>query len=251
MSLPHAALLLFTLEARAGELPFVGERLYWEVSYAGISAGTAWAEAREGEGSVVFEAGCRNASWYEPIYVVNDLVRSTWLPGAGSVRYQTWFREGRFHQDQDMRLHADGIDVWRKQLRDGSWQESTRRYPAAPGAEDPVSALYALRRAEGEGPWTLTVWNGKKALTVVARAGPEEALETALGVLPARRITLSVPHQGEVEQKGDFVLWLGTDPARLPLRAELHANVGTFRAELKGWRDEEGSVWGAPETGDP
>lgn len=246
-SLPSGA-----AEAPAGEVAsFVGERLRWEVRYAGIAVGAAWAEARPEGGAVILEAGARNAAWYESIYVVDDLVRSTWRPGEGSLRYQTWFREGSFHQDQDMRLEARGIEVWRRQLRDGAWQESTDRYAAAPGAEDPMSALYALRLAEGEGPWRYVVWNGKKALTVVATAGPEETMETALGELRARRVSLGVPHDGEVKQKGAFVVWLSADARRLPVRAELDANVGAFRADLIGVRSPDGSVWGAPETEQP
>lgn len=228
----HPLALLLLAPALAAELPFAGERLVWEVSYAGVAAGTAWAEARAEEGALLIDAGCRNAAWYEAIYVVDDAVRSTWVPERGSSRYETRFREGRFHQDQDMRLGPEGVEVWRRQLRDGAWEERTTRHAAAPGAEDPVSAMYALRLAEGDGPWDLRVWSGKKLLHVTAVAGPAETVETPLGAFVARRVSLSVPHEGEVQQKGSFAVWLTEDPRRLPVRAELEATVGTFRADL-------------------
>lgn len=246
-----AALLRSALAASPEAPPFAGELLRWEVRYTGLSVGTAWAEAKAEGQELVIEAGARNASWYEPIYVVNDLVRSTWSPGAGSRRYQTWFREGRFHQDQDMKLGPDAVEVWRRQLRDGAWSESTTRYDPAPLAEDPISAMYALRREEGDGPWTYVVWNGKKALSVVATAGPEETLETALGALQVRRVSLAVPHEGQVSQKGSFVVWLSADERRLPVRAVLDANVGSFRAELIEYRSPGGSAGAAPEAGEP
>jgi len=229
-------LVLLARDASAGGLPFVGERLEWELRYAGVSAGSAWAEARSVEQGLQFEAGCQSASWYDAIYTVSDWVRSTWTPGRGSSRYETRFREGSFHQDQDMHLRADGVEVWRNLERDGVWRESTSRYPAALNAEDPVSALYVLRTLDGEGPWVFTVWNGKKALHVTVAPGPETTLSTAFGSLPARPVSLNVPHEGQVEQKGTFTVWLGEDPAHLPLRAELKANVGTFRADLVRYR---------------
>lgn len=243
--------LLLIGSADAGELPFVGERLEWEVRYAGLSAGSAWAEARAVDGHVQLEAGCRNASWYDAIYTVNDWVRSTWSPGHGSRRYETRFREGSFHQDQDMHLRADGVEVWRNQERDGAWRESTSHYAAVPDAEDPVSALYVLRTLEGDGPWEFTVWNGKKALHVTVAPGQETTLETAFGPLPARPVSLNVPHEGQVEQKGTFTVWLGDDPRHLPLRAELKANVGSFRADLVGYRPAAGSPTNAANRGAP
>lgn len=248
------ALALALRGARAADTvtsAFAGERLRWELRYGGLAVGSAWAEARADKGNLVVEAGARNAAWYESIYVVNDLVRSTRAPGAGSLRYQTWFREGRFHQDQDMWLRPDGVEVWRRQLRDGAWSESTTRYDPAPLAEDPISAMYALRAAEGDGPWTWVVWNGKKALSVVATAGPEETLETALGELRVRRVSLGVPHEGQVSQRGSFVVWLSTDARRLPVRAILEANVGAFRADLIEYRSPGGHAGAAPEAGEP
>ena len=240
MGLP--LLLLLGALAGAAEPSFAGERLEWAMRYAGLSAGSAWAEAHAVGEQLLLEAGCQNASWYDAIYQVHDWVRSTWTPGRGSSRYETRFREGSFHQDQDMHLYPDRVEVWRDQERDGVWRESTTRYPAAPSAEDPVSAMYALRSLDGDGPWTLAVWNGKRALRVTVAPGPQTTLETAFGPLPARAISLDVPHEGEVEQKGTFTVWLGLDPSRLPLRAELRANVGTFRADLVRWRPSSGSA---------
>lgn len=235
--------------ASAAEAPlrFPGERLHWEVSFAGVAAGTAWSAARAEGDLVVFEGGCRNADWYAPFYTIDDSVKSTWRPGGGSVRYQTRFREGRFSQDQDMRLLPDGVEVWRRQWIDEAWKEWTDRYGPSPGAEDPVSALYALRLLDGEGPWEYPVWSGRKTFSLQVSAGEPITLDTVLGEVAARPYSLVAPHKGEVQQRGGFVVYLTEDARRVPVRAELKANVGTFQADLIGYLAPDGRAWGALE----
>lgn len=224
--------------------PFDGETLRWEVRYAGVVAGHAGASARAEGDRLIFEGWAKNADWYAAIYTIDDLVRSTWLPGQGSERYQTWFREGGFHQDQDMRLSPQCVEVWRRQLRDGAWHEWSNRYAASPGAEDPVSALYVLRGLDGAGPWTTPVFTGKRTSPVVIRREGISTVDTVAGPMPADVFELTAPHQGEVEQRGRFLVYLSQDARRLPLRATLATNIGTIRADLVAWTDGAGATWG-------
>ena len=175
-------LLLLAAAALAGP-PLPGERLRWQVRYAGVAAGEAWAEARADPLGMVVEAGCKNAPWYASIYTMSDLVWSTFSPGQGSLRYQTRFREGGFHQDQDMRLYPDRVEVWRSQRIDGAWKEWTDTYAASPGAEDPISAMYALRDLPGEGPWTASVWTGKKTISLSILPRGRTVLDTVFGAV--------------------------------------------------------------------
>lgn len=243
--------LLLLLGTALAASPFDGERLRWQVRYGGVAAGEAWAQASADPLGVKVEAGCQNAPWYAPIYTLDDRVWSTWTPGRGSLRYQTRFREGGFHQDQDMRLYPDHVEVWRHQRIDGAWKEWTDTYPPSPEAHDPVSALYALRQLEGEGPWSWPVWTGKKTiqLQVLARGGAH--IDTIFGSIDVDIFALVAPHKGEVEQRGGFTVYLSRDARRVPVRAELKTNVGGFRADLIGYRAPGGASWGAPEAADP
>lgn len=241
-------LLLLLVAAALAAPPLAGERLRWQVRYAGVAAGEAWAEARADPLGLVVKAGAQNAPWYAPIYTMQDLVWSTFAPGRGSLRYQTRFREGGFHQDQDMRLYPDRVEVWRNQRIDGAWKAWTDTYPPCPGAEDPVSAMYALRQLEGEGPWSAVVWTGKKAITLNIVPMGATALETVFGVVEVRKLMLIAPHKGQVEQRGGFVVYLTGDERHVPVRAELKSNVGVFRADLIGYRAPDGTSWGAPEA---
>jgi hypothetical protein len=223
---------LLTALARAGD--FSGERMRWDISYAGMVAGEAWADAKvSSSGALVLTGGAKNAEWYEPFYTIDDWVRSTWVPGAGSVRYETRFREGGFHQDQDMHLGRDGIEVWRKQRKADGWKESTSHYPASPAAEDPVSAMYALRELEGDGPWTFPVFSGKKTWPLTVTPVEKTTSDTIFGKdTPVVVVELQTLHEGDLEQKGRFFVTLTDEPRRVPVKVLIRTNFGPIKAEL-------------------
>lgn len=226
----------------AAEAP-VGEALRFEIRYAGVVGGTAWlrSSALDDE-RVRIEAGAQNAPWYAALYTLDDLVVSTWRRGAGSQRYETRFREGRFHQDQDMRLDGDPFTVWRNSEGDEGWAESTSSYAAHPGAQDPLSAIYALRDHLEEGPFELPVFSGKKTWPLrVEPTGTEVLKDTPLGTVTARVLELKTRHEGDWEQRGRFVLYVTDDPRRIPLRAVIRTNVGPVRADLIAYQAPDGT----------
>lgn len=214
---------------------FVGEKMSWDVRYAGMVAGHANAEAKPAEeGLVDLEGRLRNADWYERLYSVNDWVQSTWDPSASrSVRYQTHFREGRFHQNQDMKLHPEGFSVWRRQKIDGEWKTSTTVYDGAPKVDDPVSAIYAMRRLEGDGPWTYPVFSGKKTWPLTVEVVDKETVDTFFGEdTPVVVYELKTLHEGDLEQKGRFFVYLTDDERRIPVKLLVKTNFGPIRADL-------------------
>ncbi|MEL6343515.1 MAG: DUF3108 domain-containing protein [Myxococcota bacterium] len=219
--------------ALAGELD--GERLTWSLSFAGITAGEAWATVKPGPTSdqQIIEAGARNADWYGAIYSIDDFIRSTGSLTSGSVRYETRFREGGFQQDQDMTLSPEGITVWRNQKFKEGWREWTKTYPAAPGAADPLSALYMLRRLEGEGPWVLPVFSGEETWPLeVELLGREVWSKGVMGPVTVRVLSLRTLHEGDWEQRGKFLVYVTEDAHRVPARVVIKLNVGAIRAEL-------------------
>jgi len=214
--------------------PRVGETMRWEIRYMGIMGGWAWSETRSAaDGTVQIECGARSAAWYDAIYSIDDKMISTWEPGLGSVRYQTWFREGRFHQDQDMQLVGDDFTVWRNQERKGEWKETTDAYPGGQRVDDPISAVYSLRGVEGEGPWSWPIFSGKKTWDLqVVPIGRERMKETLLGDVDVVIWDIQTAHEGEVEQRGSLLLYLTDDAQRVPVRMVLRTNLGPVRADL-------------------
>ena len=223
--------------------PYVGERMRWEIRYLGVMGGwaEAWAEAGD-DGQVEFHATVDNASWYERLYTIHDVVQSTWVPGSGSRRYQTVFREGGFHQDQDMKLDPEGFSVWRHQRFDGVWREWTRSYPAHPNAEDPVSAIQVLRLLPGgTGPWRYPVFTGEETWTLVVSEGRPRTLSSeVLGEIAVRRLDLKTFHRGMLEQRGRFTIFVSDDDRRIPVLLLVGTNFGTIRADLVDYQPPAG-----------
>lgn len=223
-----------------------GERITWSIRYGGVAAGTAWAEAKlEPDGAVVIEGGAKNAPWYGKLYSIDDFVRSTARPEGGSTRYETRFREGGFHQDQDMRLEPGGFEVWRKQRFGEEWREWTKSYDAHPGAEDPISAVTRIRLLHDEAlaptplgsGWTFPVFSGEKTWPLIVTVVDREPLETeVLGTVQTRVVELRTEHKGMLEQRGRFWIWLTDDARRIPVRMVVKTNFGAVRADLVAYR---------------
>jgi len=225
---------------------FDGERITWQVRYAGLNAGTAWAEASESaDGRLVIEGGARNAPWYGKLFSIDDFVRSTSRQGDGSLRYETRFREGGFHQDQDMQRTDAGFVVQRGQRIDDEWRQWERSYDSTPGCEDPISAVHRLRTLadaelqpldEGRG-WSFPVFSGDRTWPLIVTWTDTETVDAGpLGAVQARVLDLHTGHRGMLEQRGRFRVWLTDDDARVPVKLVVKSNFGAIRALLADYR---------------
>lgn len=220
------ASLLLAGAAHAAPLE-AGERLEWSVQWLGIEAGRAWATLREDGGAWVVEAGCRSAGWLAGLYPIEDALVSEWT-AAGSRRYVTRFREGGFQQDQEMRLGADAFVVARRQLLDGTWRAWEDRYDAVPGAQDPVSAFYAVRvvaPAVGEGV-DFPLWTGRRAVTTRIRTAGREDRD---GV-PVLRVEVATASGTDV--RGRMTVYLTDDADRVPVAAVVQTRAGAVDVGL-------------------
>jgi hypothetical protein len=243
-ALAYLALTALGLPALAegNPLPFSpGERLTWDVHYGGVTAGTAWSEVRPAAGMLMtFSAGCRSAAWYEPIYAIDDEIESLWdSVHSGSSRYRTRFREGRFHQDQLMDIGTEGIRVWRNQEHKGTWEESVESYPAMPGpVEDPQTAFYRIRTLplKSGTTWRFPVFSGKHTWSLDVSVSEGECMRSTLGPIPVLPVHIRTRHEGDLEQKGDILVYFSDDDRRIPLKLVIHTNVGAIRAELASYR---------------
>ncbi|MBM4365139.1 MAG: DUF3108 domain-containing protein [Deltaproteobacteria bacterium] len=200
-----------------------GERLHYEASWMGIPAGVATAETQRDGQAWVVRVASRSADWLAGLYPVDDRLTSVWAPGTGSQRYETVFREGRFQQDQVMVFDVTAITVSRHQLFDEGWRRWEDRYAAAPGVEDPVSALWRIREA---GAGRFDVFSGKRVVPVdVQRAGTE-----TVDGQSTERFDVRTVHDGDLKDR--MSLWVTTGEARVPLRAVVATRAGPVTVTL-------------------
>jgi hypothetical protein len=218
----------------------VGETMDWSVQYMGMSVGSARVEVHAGEGGQwVIKGHSWSAPWYSRIYNVDDHTASYYSPGQGSTRYVTVFREGRFQQDQDMRIAPEGITVSRRQNFDEGWRDWEDSYEG-PGrmVEDPVTAFYHLRRlALVDGTVEeIPLFSGKRVTAVQVHVEGRERVESAVGSVDTVRVRISSKRDDELKGKGRIWVWLTDDEERLPVQVIWKSGaIGTVRAELTGW----------------
>ena len=228
---------LFICAAAAGG---PGERLTYSVQYLGMQVGGMTAEIEPGPGGTwEIHGRAMSASWYDRIYSVNDHIISWWTPGVGSSRYVTYFREGRFQQDQDMRLSAGGFAVDRRQLRDEGWEEWSNTYKGVGyEVEDPVSAFYRLRALPLEFGVTydLPVFTGRLVTHILAEVEARERVDSNFGERDVIRVRLYSKRKKDLKGKGRIWLWLTDDEDRVPLQVLWKSSsIGSVKATLKGW----------------
>lgn len=222
-------LLLLFVAALASAAPLThGERLEFAARWMGLEAGSATSTLRKEGERWVIEARARSAKWVEPMYPIDDWLRSEGVPGQGVRRYLTRFREGRFQQDQDMRFGPLEILVHRDQWFKDGWRSWQRHYPYVPGTEDPLSAIYRLR-VEAPAPGATTsfpVFNGRRTLTVrvTAELGP-----TTDGK-PTRKLQVTTPRSGDFQ--GRLTLLLSEDEDRVPMQTIISTRAGAVHVNL-------------------
>lgn len=200
-------------------VPVEGERLEYVASWRGIEAGYAVAETRAAGENWSTTVSCRSADWLAILYPVNDVVTSTWELGAGSLGYVTRYREGRFQQDQVLRFGKGRVDVERRQLVKGTWESSTATITAPTGANDPLSAVLALR-AGGPGDREFAVVSGRRSVPVYVTDAGIESLDGQ----KARRFELRTRDEGVLRDR--ITAWISEDASRVPLRAVVQTRAG-------------------------
>lgn len=209
-------LLGLVAAARAAEV----ETLRYSVRWLGIEAGVAEVRAEVEDGVRTVTVTSRSAPWLAAMYPVDDRIVSESRVTGGAVRYRTWFREGTFQQDQDMRFGGGGVTIHRHQLHDGAWADTDAASSVPPAAEDPVSAFFHIRGLHLQPgiEQVVPVYNGRRTVDVRARCADDDGL---------RRVALSSAREGDF--RGAIDLFLDGDD--VPVRASVQTRAGTVWLE--------------------
>lgn len=215
------------LAAVAFSAPIAGERLSFEASWLGISAGVAEATVERTPEGWTATLKTRSADWLSGIYPVDDRVSGTWST-AGSLRYDTRYREGKFQLDQLMTFATESILVANRKLIDGEWKSWSDQYPAVAGLYDPLAAVYQLRESWG-GSVQIDAFSGRKPVPVIATSFGGDSVKNVLD-LPTEKVVIAVRYDNEVKQW--MTVWFATDPSRVPVRAVVDTRGGPVTVEL-------------------
>ena len=219
----------------APALPFAhGEKLLYEVSLLGLTAGEAELRAEQsGDGEWRLHASGRTTGATDSLFGLRQSASCT--VQASDLQPQLCLFTSRQRSNMrrtEVRYDTKSGDVVERRLEEGKRTEKKRHFEG--GVQDALSGLYLLRRdlpAQGETMSFQSMRKGK-AITVEAKAVGEETITTDAGTFRTRVVDLRIVSKVDKDTAQSARVWFSEDPRRLPVKLSLAAPVGSLVAEL-------------------
>jgi len=232
-------LLFFALPSGAAGFT-VPEKLVYNVTWAGIKAGTASLEITNRVDSMKIISTARSVDWMSVFYTVDDKVEATMTkpePPAFlgmPLNYRIKIREGRHRRDKEVSFdHLRHKAVYRDYLG-----KEKKEIDIRGKILDPLSSFYYMRRATSEvgKPFFVDVFDNKKIWNVEVQVLRRERIKTDLGDFNTIVIKPLVKSEGLFTRRGDIYIWLTDDTKRIPVKMQTKVRIGHVTATLAGGR---------------
>jgi hypothetical protein len=212
-----------------------GEKLIFEITWMGISAGTASLEIRDKikmNGREVYHIAstARSNNIVSLIYPVDDLIETfvdtEWIyPYRMSINK----KEGRRKKDKQIVFDQSGHTA--REINGG--REIISEVP--PDVQDPLSCLYFFRTFKdlGDGKiHTIDVYDSKKNWRMEVKVLGREQVTTPAGTFKAIKVKPEIYYEGLFQNKGDVYVWLTDDERRMPVLVKSSIKIGSVKAAL-------------------
>lgn len=216
------------------DVPWIGERLVFEISWFKMKGGTAVLEVSEGvevNGRKVHQisAVTNSNSFVDKFHKVRDRVDSfVYADNLASCRFKVHQEEGRYRQDKEISFdYTKGTATY-------TVGEKTSYYPIPFFVQDALSALYYLRTREliiGK-PFIIDVFEDKKLWQLEVQVLGRERISTPAGEFDTVLIKPLLKFEGIFQRKGDLYVWLTDDNRKMPVRMKSKIKIGSVYAEL-------------------
>jgi hypothetical protein len=232
---------ILTVVTTAAAFP-IPERLEFDVSYAGISAGRVVQEVTETGGEVHIVSTARSAAWLRFFFPVEDRIESILVPGPsprsiGVPRlYRERIREGWTRFQKDAVFDQRKMEVFTKDFLNNT--ESTQKITGQ--TYDTLSSFYFFRSIPMQvgKSYFIEVFDCKKLWSTEVQVLRHEEIETPLGKFKTVLIKPVMKYNGIFARTGDIFIWLTDDERRIPVQMKSTVRVGNITATLVG-----GSYW--------
>ena len=214
---------------------FFGERLVYDISWAGLRVGEAVLQSESGErfnGRDVFHlvSTARSNKFLSYFYPVNDRVESI-IDAKGLYSYKitldqkhgVWQRNRVVQFDQD-----EHTAEWLAKGR-------TSKFNIPPQVQDSLSSLYYFRTIPNLVTGTsvfIDVHESKKNWKLEVQILGREMISTAIGTVPTIKVKAIVLYEGLLMNKGDLYVWLTDDVRRIPVLMNGKVSIGSVTATL-------------------
>ncbi len=225
--------------AAAFQLP---ERLEFELSYTGITAGHAVQEIKQNGTDIHIVSTARSADWLQFFFPVEDriesfLISSTLPHNIGSPRlYQERKHEGRTITNREARFDLQKLEVTTIDHRnkEEKTQAITKR------TYDTLSSFIYFRTIPLQvgTSYFIDIYDCNRLWNTEVKVLRREQINTPMGRFNTIVIHPLLKSEGIFARTGDMFIWLTDDDRRIPVQMKSKVTVGSITATLTG-----GSYW--------
>lgn len=229
----------------AGQVAFafpIPERLEYEISYSGITAGRAVQEVTKVGDEIHIVSTAKSADWLKLFFPVDDRIESILVKGAppfsiGVPRlYRERIHEGWTRFEKDAVFDCDLLEVNTKDYlkKSDSTHKITRR------TYDSLSSFFYFRTVAlqvGTSSF-IDIYDCKRLWSTEVQVLRREQIKTQLGTFNTLVIKPLMKSEGIFARTGDMFIWLTDDDRRLPVQMKSKVKIGSITVTLVG-----GSYW--------
>jgi hypothetical protein len=212
-----------------------GERLIYDISWAGLTVGRGVLQSEAGEplnGRDVIRVSSttRSNKLLSYIFPVKDRIESI-MDADGLYPYKITVdqKHGRRQRHKEIQFDQDGHTAVM------FYKGKESRFDVPPQVQDILSSLYYFRTLpvlENGTSVFIDVHESKKNWKLEIKILGRETLKTALGKIPTVKVKAMVLFEGILWDKGDLTLWLTDDARRIPVLMSGKIAIGSITATL-------------------
>ncbi len=236
-----AALSFFCMVSHAAAFP-IPERLEFELSYTGITAGHAVQEVTQDGTDIHIVSTAKSADWLRFFFPVDDRIESFLTSGSpplniGSPRlYKERKHEGRTITDREARFDRQKFEVTTIDHRN----KSEKKQAITKRTYDTLSSFFYFRTVPLQvgTSYFIDIYDCKRLWNTEVKVLRREELVTPLGRFKTIVIHPLLKSEGIFARTGDMFIWLTDDDRRIPVQMKSKVIVGSITATLTG-----GSYW--------
>jgi hypothetical protein len=235
-------LLVALLGAQSSAAFPIPERLEFDISYTGISAGRAVQEVTLEGDEVHIVSTAHSAAWLKLFFPVDDRIESLLIMSApphniGVPRlYRERIKEGWTRFQKDAVFDRQKLEVTTKDLIKKT--ETTQKITKL--TYDTLSSFFYFRSVPlqvGSSQY-IDIFDCKKLWNTEVQVLRREEVETPLGKFKTVVIKPLLKSEGIFARTGDMHIWLTDDDRRIPVMMKSKVKIGSITATLVG-----GSYW--------
>jgi uncharacterized protein DUF3108 len=233
------AMLLILPYSSVHASPFpVPEKFVYDLTWAGIKAGTASLELRNDGGRIKIVSTAQSADWISVFYTVDDRAESivSQDPYRSSlglpVSYRLKLREGNHRKDKEVIFDHEKNRVKYIDHLENEYKE----IDVPPLVFDPISSFFylrSLRLVVGE-PVYITMFDSKKVYNVEVQVLRKERVTIPEGTFDTIVVKPLMKSEGIFYRKGEIFIWLTDDARHIPVKMQTKVKIGSITANLVG-----------------